>query len=200
MGRPKLALPVAGRTVLEHVVTALRQAEVEPVLVVLGPHVADLAGPARAAGAGVLVLEAVTPDMRATVEHGLAWIEQHCRPAPDDGWLLVPADHPTLDAALVRRLVAAWREGAGSIIVPTWQGKRGHPTLVAWSHVTGIRGHPAGQGLNTYFRLHAEQTLEVPVDSAAVVEDLDTPEDYERLLRSPGMLGTSAISPARSDE
>ena len=187
MGRPKLALPVdgAGRTVLEQVVTALRQAGIAPVLVVLGPHVVDLAGVARLAGAEVLLLDAPTPDMRATIEQGLAWLEEQYRPAPR-GWLLVPADHPTLDAGLVRRVVATWRARPDrSIVVPTWQGKRGHPTLVAWAHVAGIRAHPTGEGLNTYFRLHADQTLELPTDSAAVIEDLDTPEDYERLLRGP---------------
>jgi CTP:molybdopterin cytidylyltransferase MocA len=184
MLRPKLALPVAGRTVLEHVVDALRQAGVVPVLVVLGPHVADLAGPARAAQAEVLLLPEPTPDMRATVEHGLTWLETHFRPGPDDAWLLIPADHPTLDDGLVYQVATAWLASPGrSIVVPTWQGQRGHPTLVAWQHVPGIRAHPAGAGLNTYFRLHAEVTLELPVDSAAVVEDLDTPEDYERLLR-----------------
>ncbi len=184
MGRPKLALPVAGRTVLEHVVAALRRGGAEPVLVVLGPHVADLAGPARAAGALALVLPAATPDMRATLEHGLAWLQDHYHPGPADAWLLAPADHPTLDADVVRRLVEARRQRPDrSIIVPTWQGKRGHPALLAWGHVAGIRGHPPGEGLNTYLRRHAEHSLELPVDSRAVVEDLDTPEDYERLLR-----------------
>jgi molybdenum cofactor cytidylyltransferase len=184
MGRPKLALPLAGRTVLEHVVAALGQAGVEPVLVVLGPHVADLAGPAREAGAVVLVLPEATPDMRATIEHGLAWLQEQYHPAPGDAWLLVPADHPTLEPAVVRRLVEAWRQRPDcSIVVPTWQGRRGHPALIGWSHVAGLGGHPAGEGLNTYLRRHAEQTLEVPVEAPNVVEDLDTPEDYERLLR-----------------
>jgi CTP:molybdopterin cytidylyltransferase MocA len=84
----------------------------------------------------------------------------------------------------VRRIVAAWRDRPDrSIVVPTWQGQRGHPTLVGWGHVAGIRAHPAGEGLNAYFRRHAGETLELAVNSAAVVEDLDTPEDYERLLR-----------------
>src|SRR5262249_42597993 len=42
MGRPKLALPLLGRPLLAHVVTALREGGADPVLVVLGPHVAEL--------------------------------------------------------------------------------------------------------------------------------------------------------------
>src|SRR5262249_26069528 len=39
-------------------------------------------------------------------------------------------------------------------------------------------------GLNVYLRQHAAETLELPVDSADVLCDLDTPEDYERLRRA----------------
>jgi molybdenum cofactor cytidylyltransferase len=189
MGRPKLALPVAGRTVLEHVLAALRQAGVGPTVVVLAPHVADLAARAEAGGALVLRLPAETPDMRATVQRGLDWLEEQFRPAPEDDWLLLPADHPTLDAAVVVRLCQARRDHPqASVVVPTWQGRRGHPALIAWRHVGGIRAHPAGEGLNTYLRRHSQETLEVEA-SEDVLADLDTPEDYERLLRRRGEAG-----------
>jgi CTP:molybdopterin cytidylyltransferase MocA len=181
MGRPKLALPLGGRTLLEHVIAALRAAEIEHVLVVLGPHVAELA---QAAGAHVHILPEATPDMRATVEDGLRWLEERFQPKRDDCWLLVPADHPTLQVEVVRSLISARdTHPQRSIFVPTYQAKRGHPTLLAWSHVPGIRSLPAGQGINTYLRQQIDQTLEVAVDSAEILLDLDTPEDYERLLR-----------------
>jgi molybdenum cofactor cytidylyltransferase len=184
MGRPKLALPLGGRTVLEHVLAALRDAGVEHTLVVLGPHVAELGPIAAAAGADVQQLTTATPDMRATVEEGMRWLEERWQPRPEDCWLLVPADHPTLSGEVVHRLSAARQRNPGhSIFVPTHGSKRGHPTLLAWKHVAGIRAHPAGEGLNTYVRGRAGETVEVPVDDPAILWDLDTPADYERLLR-----------------
>ena len=184
MGRPKLALPLAGRTVLEHVVAALRQAGVEHVLVVVGPHVPELVPLAEAAGAAVCRLAQETPDMRATIEHGLRWLEERFHPGPEDAWLLTPADHPALDATVVRQLGQARATHPDrSIFIPAFAGRRGHPTLIGRKHVAGIRAHPAGQGLNTYLRRHPAETLEVPVTSADVLCDLDTPEDYERLCR-----------------
>ncbi len=185
MGRPKLALPLAGRTVLEHVVAAVRQAGIEHVLVVLGPHVAELRPLAEGAGALVHVLPEATPDMRTTIQHGLRWLEDRFHPPPTDDWLLIPADHPTLQADVVRQLLEARRaDPAHSIFIPTFQGKRGHPALIGWQHVAGMRAMPADQGLNTYFRQQTEQTRELAVDTPEVLLDLDTPEDYERLLRS----------------
>jgi len=185
MGRPKLALPLGGSTVLERVVASLRAACVDTVLVVVGPHVPELVPLAERAGAHVLQLVEETPDMRATVEAGLHWLEDRFNPAPDDQWLLVPADHPTLDPSVVRQLLRARAEGPGaSIVVPTHGGRRGHPTLIDWKHVAGIRALAPGQGLNVYLRRLAAETREVAVDSPGVLCDLDTPEEYERLRRS----------------
>ena len=104
------------------------------------------------------------------------------RPAAAVGWLLCPADHPTLEPGVVRQLVEARRTSpAHSITVPTFEERRGHPVLIDWRHVAGMRALPAGLGLNAYLRRQGEATLEVPVASAGVLCDLDTPEDYERL-------------------
>jgi molybdenum cofactor cytidylyltransferase len=185
MGRPKLALPLGSRTVLEHVVAALRDGGADVVVVVIGAHIPELADLATAAGAAVCQLTEATADMRATVEHGLGWLEEHCRPAPDDDWLLAPADHPALSGEVVRRLRASRAQRPEqSLFIPVHQGRRGHPALLAWRHVAAIRELPPGLGLNSYLRLHAGETVEVPVESDSVLCDLDTPEDYERLLRS----------------
>ena len=191
MGRPKLSLPLGDRTVLEHTVGAFRRAGVEHVLVVVGPHVPELAPLAEAAGAHVCRLPEETADMRATVEQGLRWLEEHFRPEAEDAWLLAPADHPTLSADVVRQLLQARADHPErSVFVPSWEGRRGHPALIGWKHVAGIRAHPADQGLNAYLRQCAAEVLEVPAASADVLCDLDTPADYEQVRQRWGDGGT----------
>jgi molybdenum cofactor cytidylyltransferase len=185
MGRPKLTLPLAGRPVVAHVLDALRLGGVERIVVVLNPVASpELTHIANAAGVDVCPLDGDTPDMRATVETGLEWMEQHYHPSADERWLLTPADHPTLDPMLVRCLLdAARRHPDRSIVVPVHAGRRGHPTVIAWHHVGGLRAYPRGQGINAYLRTHEAETLELPAESADVLADLDTPDDYERLVR-----------------
>jgi molybdenum cofactor cytidylyltransferase len=180
MGRPKLMLSLGERTVLECVIATLRSAGVEDILVVLGPHVASLSDKAQSVGAETLVLAEETPDMRATVEHGLRWLEENRQPRPSDFFLLLPADHPTLDAAVIRSLLQAQAQHSDtSLFVPTFAGQRGHPTLIGWRHVPGMRALPANQGVNFYLRQH--NVCEVPVTTEEILRDLDTPADYERL-------------------
>lgn len=186
MGRPKLLLPWMGRSILEHVVEALRVSGIARVLVVVGPHVPELIPLAQTAGADVHALKEPTADMRATIERGFDWIEANMSIAPS-AWLLAPADQPLVEARVVQRLMASFREQpAFSIFLPTYRGQRGHPVLLAWRHAAGIRRWKHDEGINRYIRHHAAECCEVPVVSKNVLADLDTPEDYQRLLAGTG--------------
>ncbi len=187
MGRPKLLLPLAGRTVLARVLDAVRAGGVADVLTVVGADDAALAAAAAAAGAHVLQLHADTPDMRATCQRGLDWLEERFRPASDDGWLLLPADHPTVGPDVVRAVLdAAARHADRAVVVPAYRGRRGHPVWFRWAEVAAIRTLPAGQGLNVYVRNLAGRVLELPWPDPEVLRDLDTPEDYRRLQAEAG--------------
>lgn len=183
MGQPKLLLPYRGRTVLEQVVATLHLAGIEHIVVVTPPDLPQLARLAHESKAIAVELREQTPDMRATVEAGLAFIETQFHPSPSDDWLLIPADHPTLSPQIIQQLrQARASQQERSVFVPVWNGKRGHPTLIRWSHVAGIRALPANQGINAYLRQQETAVLEVPATSADVLLDLDTPEDYQRLV------------------
>jgi molybdenum cofactor cytidylyltransferase len=184
MGRPKLSLPVGDRTVIEYVVRALLEGGVTRVLVVAGPHVPELVPLAARAGADILQLPEPTSDMRATVERGLAWLEEVDHPQPDDWWLLTPGDQPALSAAVVRELLNAATVGStSSIVVPVDEQRRGHPVMLRWRHVPAIRSSPPGEGINAYLARYRSETREVAVADRAIHTDLDTPEDYQRLVR-----------------
>jgi CTP:molybdopterin cytidylyltransferase MocA len=183
MGRPKLLLPLGGETILERLLHAARDGGLTRAIVVVRPDDEELAEVAVRAGADVVRLRAATPDMRATVLAGLDWIEARLPLTERPGFFLIPADHPVVSGNVFRTLAARIGQDRDSIIVPTFEGRRGHPVWIAWSHVAGIRTVAEGRGLNAYLRSQAAQTLEAPWPTAEVLIDLDTMEDYERLCR-----------------
>jgi molybdenum cofactor cytidylyltransferase len=104
-------------------------------------------------------------------------------PDSADGALMVLADQPQIDAAVVRGVAKAYREGEKGIVIPTFGGKRGHPALVDLrryrAEITGLSGEA---GLKPVMRGHPEDTLELPVDDGRILRDIDTPEDYRTEL------------------
>jgi molybdenum cofactor cytidylyltransferase len=180
MGEPKLLLEFGGQSVLSRVVQTLHGAGLSRCLVVVRPDDLALAGEAERAGAEVVVPVIAPSDMRYSVECGL----RHVLPATPayDGWILVPADHPTLNPDVIRNLITAWQVSPTRIVVPVYQGRRGHPTVFPWGLVPEILALPPECGLNQLLRSQPARVLEVSVSDRRVLDDLDTPEDWERLL------------------
>lgn len=186
MGCSKLLLDVAGLPVIHHVVTALQAGGVDAVHVLVREGDLPLRDALRATAATVHSVAQPTVDMRASVEHLLRQIEVCADPRPTDAWLLVPADHPVLSATMIRSVLAAAASQPRSIVIPTHAGRRGHPTLFPWTFAAEVRKIPADRGLNWLLTQPAVPVMELPVGDPAVLFDLDTPADYQRLLDRPG--------------
>ena len=139
-----------------------------------------------------------TPDWldRDAVRLGVTFIEATWAPGQQAAWLLVPADYSLLNRETTARLVARWKEIApdanrtpspcqteresASILIPTCNGRRGHPILLGWHWAAGVAALPEDQGLNALIRAAGTAVAEFPCDDAGVLVDLDTPGDYEQ--------------------
>lgn len=182
MGRPKLLLPCHGTTILGRLLTTLSIPAISTTCVVTRSNDVPLQAEAAQHGAWVISPTTDPPDMRHSVEYALQQIAARYQPQPDDGWLLIPADHPLLSTDVLTELLQRWHGGQPAILVPTYNGRRGHPTLFRWSTVELLKELPAGRGLNWLMERLSGAVREWPCSSAEVIQDLDTPEDYERLL------------------
>ena len=124
------------------------------------------------------------PDMRSSVEQAVLAIREQLHPSDDDGWLLVPADHPVLDASVIQDVIDVWRQHPNQVVIPTHAGERGHPTVLPWSLAALVSQIPPDRGLNWLIRSQLDLVLEWPTANKAVLLDLDTPEDLDRLRAS----------------
>ena len=192
MGQPKLLLDVAGRSVIARVIDALQQAGLIRCLVVVRTDDSALAAAVQSAGAEVVIPVVDPKDMRQSVESALRhlWCERvadrsisSSATASDEGWVLVPADHPTLNPTILRELISAWSAGPDRIVVPVFEGQRGHPTIFPRCMEKDVLALPLHQGLNQLLRSDPARVLEVEVTDPHILDDLDTPEDLLRLRR-----------------
>jgi molybdenum cofactor cytidylyltransferase len=97
-------------------------------------------------------------------------------PAEIDGAIVLLADMPGIDSALINRLIDAFDPAQGALlVVPTYEGKRGNPVI--WSSrffpaLTAVQGDTGGRHL---IGENAESVIEVEL-GPAVALDIDTPE------------------------
>lgn len=189
MGGPlaKPLLPWGASTVIETVASTLLAAGVAEILVITGRDRALV----EAALAGWAVRCVHNPayavgEMLSSIQAGLA------AASPDSqGALLALADQPQMQLAVVQQVLEAF-EGSGrqALVVPSYAMRRGHPILLPrhlWREVLAL---PAGDTLRTVIGRNAAAISYVEVNTASVLADLDTPEQYAeardtRLRKSP---------------
>ncbi len=183
MGQPKLLLSLGNKTVIDRVLAALTLPEIITRCIVVRNQDEDLRSVAEAEG-GWCVSPPVDPvDMRQSVQFAIQEIRRRYSPDPQDGWILAPADHPVLNASLVIELLTQWKAQSPLILVPEFQGRSGHPTIFRWSLVDELENLPQNVGVNFLMKSHLADVAKIVVEDEAAICDLDTPEDYERLLR-----------------
>ena len=133
MGQSKLLLPWRGTTVIEYVTDTWLRSRVTQVVVVARCDDVELT--TRVASQPVVL---VTPDldpldMKASIQHGIDYLNRTAGPRASDGCFIAPADLPKLSAAVIDRLIdarAALSESACPVVLPYFGGQRGHPGLL----------------------------------------------------------------------
>jgi molybdenum cofactor cytidylyltransferase len=182
MGAQKLLLPIGGQPTIARVVDALTCRLIDRIWVVIG-----LDGPRIQTALAGRDLNFVTNaeaegDMLSSVRCGLRAL-----PEPWEAGLVVPGDQPTLTSEVVSSLVRTFQAGRGGIAVPTYHGKRGHPTLIARRHLEEMLDQHDAVGLRGLLQAHPTDVVEVETDAPGVLDDMDRPEDYARIAQRFGM-------------
>jgi molybdenum cofactor cytidylyltransferase len=87
-------------------------------------------------------------------------------------------DQPFLPGRVVDAVVEAYRRNGKGIVVPAFQGRRGHPVLVDLKYRDEVLALDPSDGLRRLMRAHAEDIFEAEVEDANILRDMDVPEDY----------------------
>ena len=174
MGRPKLNLPWRdGRSVIGQVVHVLAQASLAEILLVGGKT--PLHG---VTDWPVHLLHNPDPqfaDMLGSLQCGLRAAAQQSTAA-----LVVLGDQPQIELEVVKALLAQYAAGPVPLLLPSYQMRRGHPWLIDRSLWPAALELQPPQTLRDLLQSHVGKIAYLNVDTPSVLQDLDTPEDYER--------------------
>ena len=184
MGRDKALLPYCGRTFLETITLKLAEAGLEHVIVVLGHHAELIRQEVSLAAAEVVVNRNYARGQTSSLQAGLAAVGR--TGSNPDAIVLCLVDHPAFEPATVCRLMDEFDNSASPAIIPTWQGKRGHPVLIARDLFAALLALTADQGANTVIRAWQDHTRTIEVPDPGILVDIDDPKSY-RALEARGM-------------
>lgn len=195
MGMPKLLLRLGEETVISRLIRQLSIDDVRSISILVRAEDKELQTELRQTTADVVIAKSPPVDMKHSVLLLLEAIHREFSPDPEDAWLLIPADHPTVDSQVLHATVSVWKGHPDAIVVPTYDGRRGHPTIFPWKLFNHLDCIPAERGLNWLVETAAANVLEVACPYESVLEDIDTPEQFASIQEKLGKsLKNSSVS------
>ncbi len=178
MGFNKMLLPFGASTVLETIVTEVAACpavtdrvvvtgrESDRIAALLAPYpVRCVFNPAYAHAEMLVSLQVGLRALAAGVEAAL----------------VVPGDHPRLRREVIQRVCEAHQPDG--LVVPSYQMKRGHPILIGRAWWDELLALPEAATLRGFVRAHEDRIRYVVVDTDSVLQDMDTPDEYDALLK-----------------
>lgn len=180
MGSPKALLRIGEETFVQHIVGQLHSAGINDVVIVLGAD-ADEIKTSLSWFSGTLVINGDWKHGQLTsVIAGLNAFSHHHL----DGVLVCPVDRPLITHTLIKNLLKVFQESGKSIVVPVFQGRRGHPTVFSSSMFDELRTAPLNVGARHVVRNRPNDVHELTTTEGGVLINIDSPKDYERHILS----------------
>jgi molybdenum cofactor cytidylyltransferase len=172
MGRPKALLPYREGTFLEHLIDATRHPRIGVMRIVLGAGAENIQSAAKLDPSIVVMNSEWEKGQLSSICAGIRSLEG----ISTDGIVLCPVDHPLVSARLVSDLVERFYAENKAIVVPTYDGRRGHPAIFSSVLYAELLAAPLDRGARAVVWAHAADVLEVPTDEEGVVLNINDPQ------------------------
>ncbi len=177
-GEPKQLLRLGGRFLIEWVLQAALESNLDRVVLVLGCEHDRIQRSLLKWTAHPKCAVRVNPDYRSglstSLKAGIASLRDNF---PSAMFLL--GDQPMVNAALINLLLRQFAQSEKSICMPAHRGTRGNPTLFGKPHYPAILNLSGDTGARRLITAYPEEVLSVEVPDPLVFLDIDRREDAE---------------------
>jgi len=193
LGYPKALLSLGNETFSHRLLRLARETGADPIRIVLGYRAREFRRQLELPEEAVLVNPRYEEGQLSSLQCGLRGLD--C-----DAALILPVDHPLVTVHLLRQMVGRFRQTRALAVIPTHKGRGGHPALFSRALFSELLENPLEDGARTVLNRHRAEICYMPTADPAVIMDVDTPDDYRRLLQFHAMEWKRGPSPAGEED
>ncbi len=177
----KLFLEYQGTTILQKVLDEVLASTVEEVILVLSPE--NKLEWTNFTHPKLHIVE--NPDYRkgmtTTIQKGVAASLDSSK-----GYMICLADQVLIPTNVYNTLIEAFKlqylKNKHCILAPFFEEKKGNPILFSHTYKNEILNHQEMEGCKAIVQSNKQHLMKIPFKQDAILRDMDTPEDYQRLF------------------
>ena len=177
IGSPKALLPYQGRPFLEHLLEITSHRNIGVRRVVLGAHAEPIAKAVDLKADEIVINHEWEKGQLSSIQAALRSL-----PPGTDGMLLCLIDHPLISSALVQDLIEQFYKTAKPIVLPVYEGRRGHPVIFSASVYDELFRAPLETGARAVVWAHSGEVEEFQTNEEGCVLNLNDPETLNRAI------------------
>ena len=177
MGSPKALVPYQGRPFLEHLLEITSHRNIGVRRVVLGAQAEPIAKAIQLKADEIVINEDWEKGQLSSIQAALRSL-----PPETDGILLCLIDHPLISAVLVQELIEQFYKSKKPIVLPLYEGRRGHPMIFSSTLYDELLHAPLETGARAVVWAHSGDIEEVRTNEEGCVLNLNDPETLNKAL------------------
>ena len=177
MKRFKPLLSLGGSTVLEQAVHSFQEGGIRDIRVVVGHRANELLPVLERLGVQAVVNTHFSEGMFSSVSAGVQSLSPEV-----SGFFLCPVDNPIVNRHTLEALQKTFFSTEFGIIYPSYQGLRGHPPIISRRYVNEVLVWTKPGGMRALLEHYEQDTIDVEVVDPGILMDMDTQEDYDKML------------------
>ncbi len=178
MGTQKLLLPFAGMTIVEKVVENILNSGIENILVVLGANCAEIEEVLEFWPVQTIRNENFQEGMHTSLISGVKLLPENVKAV-----MIFLGDQPFIPEYVSMKVIEAWKDSGKGIVIPLFNGKRGHPPLYDMKYRNELIHLDSQVGLRSVAMKFQVDICEVETFCPEIVRDIDTREEYLKELK-----------------
>lgn len=178
MGSPKALLPYQGRPFLDHLLEVTHHPKIGVRRVVLGADAEPIADAIDLHSDEVVVNGRWEEGQLSSL-----LVAMRTLPADTDGLLLFLIDHPLISGNLVDNLITQFYATRAPVVLPVFEGRRGHPVIFSSQVYKELESAPPQTGARAVVWAHEKEISEYSTDEEGCVLNLNDPETFARVTR-----------------
>jgi molybdenum cofactor cytidylyltransferase len=175
MGSPKMLLEFNGKTMIENVLNNVTHSDSDGILVVLGAGREDLVDLVKKYDVKFCYNENYKEGMLSSVQCGFKNL-----PSDIEAILVFQGDQPFIAPSVINSVIKAFRSSGKGIIIPVYNGKRGHPLMLDSKYRDQVDKLDPGEGLRSITHIFSGDVHEIETADPGILRDFDTYEDYKK--------------------
>jgi len=175
MGSLKQLLPLSGKPLIRHCLDTVLASGVCDIIVVVGFHGGEIAKAINELPLRVVFNKLQGSEMADSIRAGLPEAAQS-----STGIIVYPCDYPLVAPETIATLCKEHDKCPDRIIIPVHNGKKGHPALFPRDVINEMF---EGITLRDIMKKDPGRLCLVPVPDSGTLLEVDTREDYEKIVR-----------------